>query len=404
MKKGVLLLLVLMGIGAQLMAQESQFKVMISNNRLHPGDTLDMEVEYSIGDRKLPPATFALTILGPANKVWQMRWPLVEGKAEASVVLPDSLPAGRYNLLFAVQPRFLKLFGELIFPDKVKTLKAVVQNSVGVQTLEIKPDARRKFVVDNLYVEESVSIKFFHDNNRVDAPPLVKLEAWLDSSFTPAAYRVAQVVVNEKGRQDLEPEKLSKDSVFSKGFDALYDGYAQRQAVKQMQHMSAVEIYDSLYVAKSFKTKATKVYDCTVDSVANAANTIFELLKAEMPGMDVMVWGEPGAEAEFERSSPTNGRPLASETMIQWKDNLYRLYHNKKYGNGGLLIFPPSAFAKVMVIDPPTIKALSGKKGVTVLGTIAFFERKWPLEQPFPFNNQFTVKGYTPPVYLLPLQ
>lgn len=402
MSKGVLLLLLLIGMGSQLMAQESQFKVMISNNRLHPGDTLDMEVDYAIGDRKLPPASFALTILGPANTVWQMRWPLVDGKAEASVVLPDSLPAGRYNLLFAVQPRFLKLFGELVFPDKVKTLKAFVQSGNSVEALDIKPDARRKFVLDNVFIEGTVSIKFFHDNNREQAPPLLKLEAWLDSSFTPADYRVAQIVVNPKGKQDLEPQKLSKDSVFSKGFDALYAGYAQRMAVKQMPQLSAAEVYDSLYIPPVFKKTASRVFDCTVDTVANAASTIFELLEKEMPGMQVLAWDGPDDGADF--GSDYKISSAVSETLVKWKDQMYRIYFQGRYNHSGMLLYPPSAFAKVKVFDPPPLPTPTRRVGIGKPGIIAFFERRWPLEQPFPYNSEFFVNGYTPALYLLPMQ
>lgn len=400
MKYFFLHLLLLTCVCFQLQAQDMQFKVAISSDQLQPGDTLDFLASYTIGDRKLPPATFALTMLGPANKVWQMRWPLVAGKSEGSIVLPDSLPAGNYNLLFAVQPRFLKLFGELLFPDKVKTLKVVLTGENALETLMIKPAANRKFVIENVYAEGNVKMSFFHDNERENAPPLIKLDAWLDSSFTPAAYGIKQIAINTSGTS-FTPQRLLKDSFFQNDFSAFYDGYAQKLAAKNMKLMSATAIYDSLYVPEAFKAVPAMSFDCTVDSIAQSKATVFELLQQKMPGMQVLVWGEASAVGDAESRRSALGVQLAYEAMVKWNDQWYRLYFKGLYSSTGMLVFPPSAFASVKVFNPPFFQMPGSKIS---FGTIAFFERRWPLEQPFPYNNDFMIKGYTPSLYLLPLQ
>jgi hypothetical protein len=339
-------------------------------------------------------------MLGPASKVWQMRWPLVDGKAEGSIVLPDSLTAGNYNLLFAVQPRFLKLFGELLFPEKVKTLKVVATSQDALETLIIKPDANRKFVIENVFIEEQVKLNFFHDNVKEDAPPLIKLDAWLDSSFTPAAYGVKQIAINTAGTS-FAPQRLSKDSFFRNDFSAFYDGYAQKLSAKNMRQMSAAAIYDSLYVPDIFKENAAIIFDCTVDSIAQAQPTVYELLLQKMPGMQVLVWGNASAVGNEESNRSAIGKQLASEAMVKWNNQWYRLYFSGQYSSTGMLVFPPDAFASVKVFSPPFYQ-MPGSK--IEFGTIAFFERRWPLAQSFPYNNEFFVKGYTPALYRLPMQ
>jgi hypothetical protein len=145
--------------------QNADFKVMINKERLQPGDTLDLIADYNIGGRELPPATFALTILGPNEKIWQLRWPMLDGHSEASIVFPDSATAGAYNLLFAVQPRFLKLFGEVIHPESPCELTVNIAAGVTLKQLPIKTAPNGKFVIDNLLLEGTASMGFTHDYN-----------------------------------------------------------------------------------------------------------------------------------------------------------------------------------------------------------------------------------------------
>jgi hypothetical protein len=117
--------------------------------------------------------------------------------------------------------------------------------------------------------------------------------------------------------------------------------------------------------------------------------------------MQVLVWGDASAVGDAESRRSAIGKQLAEESMVKWNNQWYRLYFKGLYSSTGMLVFPPSAFASVKVFNPPFYKMPGSKIS---FGTIAFFERRWPLEQPFPYSNDFVIKGYTPALYLLPLQ
>jgi hypothetical protein len=380
---------------ANTFGQNPDFKVMINKERLQPGDTLDLVADYAIGGRQLPPATFVLTILGPNEKIWQLRWPMIEGHSEASIIFPDSAVAGAYNLLFAVQPRFLKLFGEVIHPEPPAEIGALLVAGANMTHLPIKTSPNGKFVIENLLLEGNAAVSFSHKYN-VPGPPMVKLDAWLDSSFQPAATGVKQIVVNHAGQNTYTPNRLRKDSVFANGYDLLSQQYLIRKKMDRYGHLQGLTLYDSMYLQPPFDTSAGKVIDCLSDTSALNKPSVYELLNATLPKMELLVWGDYNVV-------PRNASPymekLETETMVKWNEKWYRLYFNGVYGDASALVFPVNALAEIRVYDPPFFKVPQSNK---TFGVIAFFERKFPFQNPFPYNNRYLIQGYSPDLVKLP--
>lgn len=379
----------------QLAAQDPAFRVMLNKDRFAPGDTLDMIASYSVGDRQLPPATFAVTILGPQQKVWQMRWPLMEGNCEASVIWPAQMPAGRYLLLFAIQPRFLKLFGTVIYPPNPGQLTILVNNGKTVQTGTVTPTARGQFGVNDFYVEDSVQVSFRHQNKREPGPPLVQLDAWLDSAYQPAAVSVKQVVVNLPGSEEFLPQPVSKDSLFAQGYPQLQATYPMQSKLESWPGLSPAEWYDSLYLPAAFATTPQLQLNFLNDTAVTNKTSVYDALVAHMNGAAIKYW-----EDEF--SIPDNAgftlRKIGTESLIKWNNKWYRLYYQGNYGDPTVLTLPPEALAGIRVFDPPFFAVPNSQLR---FGIIAFFERRFPLPQPFPFYHSFWVRGYQPPLYQL---
>jgi hypothetical protein len=259
-------------------AQSHQFTVMLNKDKLLPGDTLDIAAHYALQDRQLPPATFAVTIAGEGQQVWQMRYPMIDGKAAASIIWPAGIAPGRYDLLFAVQPRFL---------------------------------------IDQ------------------------KIQKW--------------------------------------------------------QHLKGLELYDSLYLPPLFSAAPTKTIEClTADSVL-AANSVYELLLLHLPNATLGRWID---ENNLPSKAPAAFQLMASETMVKWNEKWYRIYCKGRYGDPSVLMLRPEALAAIKVFDPPFVSVPGVRQN---FGTLAFFERRYPFPQPYPFYNGFWLKGYTPDMYTLPL-
>lgn len=391
--RSTLLLVYLLGI-VHSYGQDADFKVLISKDKLQPGDTLELMADYAVGGRALPPATFALTIEGPGNKLWQLRWPMVNGHSEAAIIFPDSIAAGAYNLFFAVQPRFLKLFGEAIHPEPPCELSALIAAGTNMKRLDVKTAPNGKFVIDNILLEGNGSIAFSHDYN-IPGPPLVKLDAWLDSSFQPAATGVKQIVVNQKGAEPLSPARLRKDSVFAGGYHKLFHQYPLLQKLEQFTGLQGLPLYDSLYLPPLFTQKEAKVFDCIDDTSALSKASAFDLLKAYMPKMELLVWGDYN-------HAPANAsaylQKLENETMVKWNDKWYRLYMNGLYGDPSALVLPTNALASIRIYESPFFRVPQSNR---TFGVIAIFERRFPFPNPFPYGNKFDITGYDADLVIL---
>ena len=395
------LLMMLLLVTATLQAQQPAFRVVLSSDRLVPGDTLELEASYSIADRKLPPATLALTLMkeGEPDKFWQMRWPLVNGISMASIVLPDSMPAGLYNLAFAIQPRFLKMFCDYIYPDRPRDLLAVFSHVGGLQKFPVKATPNRRFALEDILINGDVTLSFQQEDDTEGLPVMMRVDAWLDSSFTPAAYGVKQLAVNLLNDSTFLPQRLQKETFFNGDFSCFQGNYAAQLKAEKVAGLPMTKQFDSLFVPKEFKAGADYIYDCLQDSVANAAPTVYDLLQQRMKGFEISYWGDIEDVRMYSQSSIELKR-LQNEMMLQWRGKLYRICLDGMYGDPSLFVFPPNAFGSIRIFEPPFYTEPSSKKQ---FGTIAFFSKRFPFAQPYPYRSSFIIRGYTPDMYLLPL-
>jgi len=395
------LLMMLLLVTATLQAQQPAFRVVLSSDRLVPGDTLELEASYSIADRKLPPATLALTLMkeGEPDKFWQMRWPLVNGTSMASIVLPDSMPAGLYNLAFAIQPRFLKMFCDYIYPDRPRDLLAVFSHVGGLQKFPVKATPNRRFALEDILINGDVTLSFQQEDDTEGLPVMMRVDAWLDSSFTPAAYGVKQLAVNLPNDSTFLPQRLQKETFFNGDFSCFQGNYAAQLKAEKVAGLPMTKQFDSLFVPKEFKAGADYIFDCLQDSVANAAPTVYDLLQQRMKGFEISYWGDIEDVRMYSQSSIELKR-LQNEMMLQWRGKLYRICLDGMYGDPSLFVFPPNAFGSIRIFEPPFYTEPSSKKQ---FGTIAFFSKRFPFAQPYPYRSSFIIRGYTPDMYLLPL-
>lgn len=395
------LLLVALLVAASLPAQQPAFQVVLSSDRLMPGDTLELEATYAIGGRQLPPATLALTLMkeGSPEQFWQMRWPLINGRASASLILPPQMPPGLYNLAFAIQPRFLKLFCDYIYPDRPTDLQAVFSHPGGIEKYQVKASPNRRFVLEDILITGDVSLSFRQAGDEDGAPVLMRVDAWLDSAYTPAAYGVKQLAVNQFGDSTFVPRRLNKETFFNGDFSCFQGNYGIRQRAAKVAGLPFQQQFDSLFVPPAFKTGAGKVFDCLQDNMANAAPTAYDLLQQHMKGFEVTYWSAVQDLRGYLEPSLAMTK-LQNEMMVLWNEKLYRLYLDGVYGDASMLVFPLDAFGSIRIFEPPFYtEPLSKRK----FGTIAFFSKQYPFAQPYPYRNQFFIRGYTPEVYVLPL-
>ena len=188
--------------------QGSSFRLAMNNNIFKGGDTIELEAVYAIGEKKLPPATLDIIVENEKGNTWNIRWPLIEGKAAGSIVLSSLIPNGKYNFWFAIQPRFFRIYGQMLYCSrkKVKNLLASIFTSVtpiSPQQLKLDPDG--SFLIEDWMLTNEIRLSF----STGDAEDVLHIhpECWLDSAYNPAAK--AYVAVHLSDTDTLIKEKSS---------------------------------------------------------------------------------------------------------------------------------------------------------------------------------------------------
>lgn len=360
---------------AQSTAQTAHLTVQINKEWLQPGDTLDILGTYEKGDKKLPPATLAVVLQqndGP-NK-WKMRWPMIDGEAMGSIIFPQGLPAGKYTLYTAVQPRFFRAYGRIFEPAGLTEMALrVVDEAGGIADMNLPVD-HSGFLIKDLLFENEAVLEF---SNKGKKQAIFSLEAWLDSAYTPVAATAKEIAFGVP-QGSIAFQKISPDAARAKTTTFADPFYEYKKL--DSSGLSTLQKFDSLYVSSAFKIGVDTIFNCMENADWQKARDIDEFLRNVLPGFD---------EANFE----------TFPVLAKVNKEKYVLYLNEQllYANmlGDLAL---SDIAMIKIFKPgfkPTAKAGDGRGG------IAIYIRQGPFEQQNIYSPIRHVKGYQPLVYKL---
>ena len=358
--------------------QQAKLSVGINKEWLQPDDTLEISATYQLGDKKLPPATLALTLRqndGP--KQWQLRWPMIDRLSEASIVLPENMPAGKYTLYMAVQPRFFRVYGTVFSQPPLKELDGSIVSGLGQKDLKI-PVEKGTFTIKNILFENDAML--------VLRPawakwvPAISIEAWLDSAYSPVAATAKEIAVG------LNPDSATLRKINSAEAWQMANRFADPwHSFRSLDSMglSPLQQFDSLYVPAAFKQNVDTVFNCMENPAWSQARDIDAFLGKALPGFGKADITEYPIEARY------NG-------------NRYTYYLDGfLLTNRQLQEVRLADIAMIKIMRPPFYPF----KGQSRMGNggVALFSRRGRFTVPDEFNHTYRLKGYQPQVYELPM-
>lgn len=360
-----------------LKAQNVQLQVQISKEWLQPGDTLDLSATYKKGNIPMPPATLVAVVQQAGGQgMWKMRWPMIDGVATASLVFPKNLPPGKYTLITMVQPRFFRLYGQLADPAmQVSELTGSIRTFDGREMKLRLPVDRGAFMLKNVYFEHGATFALDAVRGQI---PYVRLDAWLDSAYTPVAVTAKELGVG-----------INPDTV---AFKKIGPAEARQMAARftdplysanklDSLGLSPLQKFDSLYVTAPFKEGIDTVFDCMNNAEWNNTRSFEDYLAKQMPGFRKPEWDD---------------FPIFSS----YKGNRYIYFLDEKLLNTRMLPnLNMEDIAQIKVFNAPfkPLESVRGNKG----GGIAIYTRKGVFANRPPADFMFTIQGYQPPVCVL---
>ena len=262
------------------------FNVKLNKYVLQPGDTLKVDATYQQADKKmLPPSTLQLVVENDRGNRTQLRWPVINGAVSGRLVLPDSLPRGKYTIAFALEPKFFEVVGKINSPARAGSVNAMLLTNKGewdTQEVPVEPDGT--FTVGE-WLFENNAIMSFYSNSKNDQPLDVRINTRLDSSYNPLATTIREIYFGTPAvtaRIDSFGTRTQTDvsSFFSRG--ELLPAVIVKAKTK-----SRTEQFDDEYSSGLFKTMNDRIFNIFDDPSATAYTSVLNYLQGRVAGLQI---------------------------------------------------------------------------------------------------------------------
>ena len=381
------LLIIKFGIASSL----DSIPVSLNTKNVRPGDTLEFNWNGNIIGKGYATASLHLWIDHIASgKRWKLRYPILNGSSEGSLIISDSLPEGIYAFNFMASEQFIEIKGK-VQNVKIKTAynyETKKKDTIAVFELPkmkgkemrytllgqasilhndyVNVDAEGGYKIPAIVFGDSAQLLF--DPGRGRGVYWISLETPLDSVFTPFHSETFFVGVQKK---DVSKVQLKDTASYVFEFEDAYpDAVVLDEIV--LKGKSNAEKFEDDFVSKLFKASPdAKTIDALDNNELMRSNSILTFLQSRVGGL-------------FIRSDGIT-------TNVTWRGAPVDFYINEFPVDVNSLNLSPMDVALIKVHPPP-----SQLRSLTNGGAIAIYTKrgKYEDQKGVPQYN-FMIKGYT---------
>ena len=346
-----------------------------------PGDTIQLNCEVPSweGTTRLGTVNIVMEDLEHKN-MWRLRYPILEGYFDASLVIPASMPNGHYMISAELQPVFFQLTGRMLNKQKDDSIRYSMQ-------LEDKTIIAGSLALNEAgefrmprHVFSGRATLFFspHKLGKNKSQANVVIKTPLDSPFT--SLGGAHLTISIGNTQETPTANLyTLDSalITNRPMGTLENVTVKGQAKTPVQQL------DEQKSSGYFKNERAQIFS-GLNGEFSGFVTILDYLPGRVAGLNVFKNTEEfGQYLVTWRNEPTafflDEIPVDLETVYN---------------------FPPSEIAFIKVFPPPFMGVPLGSGG----GAIAIYSITATLGKEPRFRNRFVIHGFSPALYTLKTQ
>lgn len=310
-------------------------------------------------------ATLFLMAEHEDGMVWEMRWPLLNGRCEATLVIPDSLPQGQYRMHFSILQNLFTVFGKVKTPEKVTSLNTTLITAAGdVYESETNVNTKGSFTYKNVLFEKDAIILFtMLEENNSDALN-IEISTVLDSVAYPRAGQVLDIYIGET-----EPETAITKFV-SKNEDSVAGVQVLEAVTVYSKPTNRGELFNKKYSSGLFRDMNERVINLLDNSYLNNAFSALQIIRNQVAGIIITGGMQPTA---------------------RWRGDRVQFYMDEmRVRIEDIDMIPVNDIAIIKAYPPPFFGNPGGGGGA-----IAVYTKRGGLSDDH-FKNAFKVKGYTP--------
>lgn len=286
----------------------AQGPLTLGSRQYNPGDTIDFEWDGASIGKPYRLAALHLWIDDLSrSRRWKLRYPILNGRAEGSIVIPEDMPAGSYAFNFMGAENHLQMKG-MVRKVRIKTARnretnqmdtIYVEDAPGMigqdvkymllgkqgllfdSTLQVSPDGR--FRLPPIVFGDTASLVFKPEKSKDSY--VVDLETPLDSAFTP--FHATTVLIRVAGRDSILAAPAEDSARYS--FD-LNDPYRDVVMMDEVvvTGRTKEDKFEQQYVSPQFRNNLDgKTFSGIDNNDITRFNNVLNFLQSSIPGLMV---------------------------------------------------------------------------------------------------------------------
>ncbi len=341
--------------------QDTSLNVSLNKSFFKPGDTI--LVNASLPSKKIN-ATLFVELVDETGSSWEFRWPMLKGKTEAALVIPDSFPTSRYRFNFTVLQNLFTIKGKVKNPSGASNLQTALITADGdILEADVPVDSSGNFTFKNVLFAGDATIVFTLAEKRRKDYLDIAIETVLDSAVQPRSIKSIQTFIGYE-----EPAEVSSDSTVDT--DLMYtDAKTLETVTVTAMPLNRAELFNKNYSSGLFRDINERIINLLDDPHYNNAFSVLQVVRQRVPGL--IISGFPNPVALW-RSSPVQFYIDEVRTPIDFVD-----------------VIPITDIAIIKVYPPPFFGNIGGNGG-----GIAIYTKRGGFTDDN-YRNAFKVKGYT---------
>jgi hypothetical protein len=301
------------------------------------------------------------------HKIWKYRYPVLNGKLNAALVVGDSIRPGKYAINFILQRGLFKLNGMLrnnYSHNSLNYLMMLKGKRSIFNNIELSPTGA--FTLKNILFEDQSFILFSPAKKVKRNDLFISISTPLDSMFSPIATFTQLIEVNpEQIKTKPEPTIAYKFN-----FETAYTNTTLPDVIVKTKVKKLVEQYNETYSTGLFKDGDAKVFDGLESEDITNSIDIPSFLRARIPGLIVN-----------------------NDNTMRWREQPVVVYVDEfRMDEEDPIYVNPSEVAMIKVFEPPA-SMING--GTSFGGAIAIYTKRGAFENNQSRRYKFMINGYT---------
>jgi len=376
-------LLVLFFTLATLQGNGQKGYVLFNKASFERGDSILLN--FQLPEEKLPGRKYITAYMMVENmttsRKWKFRYPILEGKSQASLFISDGIPEGKYAVTFLFSKTFFSFYGaaENLSVNELDYSIITPGNTAISNKVRVSDDG--KFSLRGILFEDSCTFEFSAPNNQAkNNLKISQVKTPLDSSFViDTGY--TQIITVGKVAAVNEKDLVYKPDV----------GWISEQTTLPDVEVTGIrkrmiEKFQDRYSSGSFRQMTPYTFDGLEDNLIAQSINVFEFLKGRVPRLRVTMEGGSYRLSFGTVLNISNGPRPPDATLY---------LDERKVGSTGELMISPDEIAMIKIY-PPTAQFNDGFNGGGANGAIAIYTRRAGFGKEEMGVVSIKVFGYTP--------